>query len=127
MARVFGLPTVLLRALSTGCPPLSDAIATAMRATGADPEVHVLRDASDQTAPPRWSIGVLAGEDYVVELELDMTAPDAAQAALSLFLISIVEELRNERPDILGRPAVIDAIVKMLYAASRTAGGERPS
>lgn len=98
-----------------------------MKVTGSDPEVHVLRDAGDETAPPRWSIGVLAGEDYVVELELDMRVPEAAQAALSLSLISIVEELRRERPDILGQPVVIEAIVQMLYATSRAAARERPS
>lgn len=127
MARIFGVPTVLLRALESGCPTLSDAIAKAMRVTGADPEVHVLRDASDPALPPRWSVGIVAGDDYVIELDLDMRAADAAQAAMSLFLVSVVEELRHERPDILGQPPVIEAIVKMVYAASRAAARERPS
>lgn len=127
MARIFGVPTVLLRALQSGCPSLSDAIATAMKVTGSDPEVHVLRDASDPAASPRWSVGIVAGDDYVTELDLDMRAADAAQAAMSFFLISIVEELRHERPDILGQPIVIEAIVKMLYATSKAAARERPS
>ncbi len=126
MARIFGVPTILLRALSTGSPGLHDALVKAMKVAGADPEVHVLRDASDQSTPPRWTIGVVAG-DYIEELALDMTAPDAAQAAMSLFLIAIVEELRHERPDILGQPIVIDAIVRMLYATSKAAARERPS
>lgn len=103
MPRLFGVPPVLIPALSAGCPTLSDALAEAMAVTGAAPEIHILRDASDPEVPPRWSVGILAGEDYMRELDLDMRVPDAAQAAMSSFLISIVEELRAERPDILGQ------------------------
>jgi hypothetical protein len=124
--RVFRISPAVLRALASGCPKLHDALAEAMIDAREDPEVHVLRDSTSETDPPRWSIAVEAGDD-IRELDLDVRERDAAQAAIALFLIAVIDDLRRELPDLMAQPVIIEGIIQLLVAASKQAGRVRPS
>lgn len=128
MPRIFLTPSTLLRALSAGAPKLHDVIAEAMTVTGEDPEIEILRTTSS-VAPPRWSVDVRAGE-YARHLPLDAGNEVAMLAAISLFLVELVQELRAELPEIMDRPEVVDALIGLLRhseGAPGVGGGQRPS
>jgi hypothetical protein len=97
-----------------------------MTVSGEDPEVHILRDSTSETGPVRWWIAVQAG-DEIRELDLDVTHKAAAQAAVALFLISIVDDLRRELPELMAQQVVIEGIINLVVAASRLARRDRPS
>lgn len=127
MPRIFLTPGALLRALASGAPTLHDVIAEAMTVTGEDPEIEVLRTTSP-VAPPTWMVEVRAG-DYVRSLTIDVANEKAMLAAISFFLVELVESLRRELPEIMARPEVVNAVIGLLCHAGAThlVGGTRPS
>jgi hypothetical protein len=124
--RVFSVSPLVLRALAAGCEGLHDAIAEVMAESEQDPEVHVLRDSTSESEPPKWSVVVCAG-DAVRELALDVGGAAAAQAAVAFLIISVIDDLRRELPELMAQQVVIEGIISVIVAASRLARRERPS
>lgn len=120
--RIFLAPTDIWRRISLGCPRLHDEIALAMTATGEDPEVEIHRHAPT-TAPPTWTIVVRAGQ-HRRELPLDVRVEEAAAAAVAVFLVDTLAELRRELPAVFDRPEVIRGVEQIVpWPWTRPKGG----
>lgn len=102
---------------------LHDRIAEAMTVTGEDPEIEIHRSTS-RVAPPQWEVEVRAGQ-YVRCLPLDIESEEAMRAAVAIFLVELVQDLRGELPAIMGRPEVVDAVANLLR--NRTDGCPGPA
>lgn len=117
--RVLAIDLRVLRALARGAPALHERIAEAIRATGQDPSLHILRDSTPERARPQWSIGILAGDDYIDEIDLDVRDPQTSQAALALYIAGIIEDLRAEMPALMSSAEVMAGVVRILMASVR--------
>lgn len=124
--RVLAIDPIVLRAISAGCPALHDTLARAIATTGLSPEIHILRDGTVEPSP-RWSIAILAGEDFVEELDLDVRVAAVAAAAIPLYIGSLVDEVRREFPALLSRPEIVEGLVRLVVAGCQAAARDRPS
>ena len=98
--RVFALPVQILRQLGLGAPGLHDVLAHVIR-LGLEPEIQIHRVLDeDGTSPPRWHLRVRA-EEHVEDLDLDPTVEGAMGAAVAMYLVDLLGELRRELPVVL--------------------------
>lgn len=118
--RVLHLPLPQLRALARACPGLFEAVAAVVE-QGTDPSLRVLRVAREGERP-RWYIAV--GKQTLV---LDSTKLDAMAAAVPIFLVDLVEDVRAEMAPLFQDGAMQAELDKLVPFGPRRRRGERAS
>lgn len=118
--RILHLPLPQLRAIARACPGLLEAITFVVQ-EGVDPSLRVLRVAPLGEGP-RWYIAV--GKQTLV---LDSSEVEAMAAAVPIFLVDLVEDVRAELKPLFADGAMQAEIDKLIPFGPRWRNGGCPS
>jgi hypothetical protein len=121
--RLLHVPLDQLRALEAACPGLLDAVTSVVQ-EGVDPTIKVIRIAS-QGERPRWYVEVGASGARV--LVLNATDLSAMAAAVPIFLVDLVQEIREELGPLFADGTMDGEIAKLIPFLPGLRGRGRPS
>jgi hypothetical protein len=120
MTRLLHVPLDQLRALEKGCPGLLGAVTNCVQ-EGTDPTIRVIRIAP-RGDRPRWYLAV--GQQVLI---LDSSDLAAMAAAVPIFLVDLVEDLRQELAPLFDDGTLDAEVQKLIPFGPRSRDRGKPS